>query len=331
MYRSDNAMIAGVVASIAEYLKVDASLLRIVAIILFVLLLGTPFLLYLLGILLIPRRPLDVSRPIEVKPSASGELPVVGRESNQSSQPTLGAVAPESRAAYFASSGTTAAVGPAAFGAAPSLPVASNAAVPYATTPGAGWVSSNSEAFDAVDPDKVTELASLSSRLRRSRGLSAALMLGLMLLATGLLALFAWLFNPVAWQFWPMVLVLGGLLTLFTPGYNGWSVSRAGYGILIITAGMTLQFWKFEIFPFDTFVLIAMNFWPLILVVLGLVVLGGALRRDVLKLMAALLMSLTLIMGVWTFGGMKGAYHISLPLIESYDLQLPPSPFQQPD
>jgi phage shock protein C len=274
LYRSDDAMVAGICSGFAEYFGIDATIARILAVIMLVLLVGTPIPLYLILIFIIPKRPLDKSRPIDVKASASSEMSAIRNQD---------------------------------------------------TTPGAAWVSTNSEAFDAVDPNNNS-----TTGKPITRGLSAAIALGLLLVGFGIIALLGLVVDSFFWQYWPLVIILVGLITLFTPGYNGWRVSRAGYGILVITIGTVLQLWQLGYYGLVVFWYTFWTLWPIGLIGLGLLVIGGTLRRDFFKLAAALLVSLTIAAGVWSFGWLDNTDTVPIPLFKNeLRITLPQLPFQQ--
>ncbi|MDR2957478.1 MAG: PspC domain-containing protein [Coriobacteriales bacterium] len=271
LYRSDDAMIAGVCAGFAEYLGLDPTVFRIFAIIMLVLLFGIPAILYLLLIIIMPKQPLDNSRPIDIKASVTSEMSAIRS---------------------------------------------------FGSTPGAAWVSSNSEAFDAVDPT----LNGTDGR-QASRGINILTILGVLLAGFAIIVLLGFFVDPFFWDYWPLIIILVGLIILCTPGYNGWRVSRAGYSILIVTVGIVIQLWRLGYYPLIVFWNTFWTFWPAGLIGIGLMIIGGVLRRDILKLASTLLISLALVIGVWSFGQMGGSYKIPFPLFEYIEIDLPDSPF----
>ncbi|MDR1713450.1 MAG: PspC domain-containing protein [Coriobacteriales bacterium] len=70
LYRSDDAMIAGVCGGLAEYFEMDATLVRIIAVTLVLLGLGTPVLAYVIAIFVIPKKPAGQQDYVDVKPAA---------------------------------------------------------------------------------------------------------------------------------------------------------------------------------------------------------------------------------------------------------------------
>lgn len=271
IYRSDNAMLAGVCAGIAEYFGYDPTIIRIYGVVSVVVTFGMLGIIYLILVFVIPKSPEDYHRPIEIKASSTGEISAISNRE---------------------------------------------------TTPGAAWVSSNSEVFDAAIPKATGAGDKLGSR-----GFSAAIMLGVLLVGFGVTALLGIIVDPFFWRYWPLVIILVGFITLCTPGYNGWKVLRAGYSILLITLGCVLQLWRLDYFEFSVFAATFHTLWPAGVIALGLLIMGGNLRLDILKLAAALLVSFSIVIGVWSFGHIGGSYFIQLPVLDPIEIELPFSPF----
>ncbi|MCQ2579705.1 MAG: PspC domain-containing protein [Treponemataceae bacterium] len=61
LYKSQNKMIAGVCAGIGEYFGIDPTIVRLGFIILLVVGVGIPFLVYIIGLVIIPDRPFSSS------------------------------------------------------------------------------------------------------------------------------------------------------------------------------------------------------------------------------------------------------------------------------
>ncbi|MCL2136958.1 MAG: PspC domain-containing protein [Coriobacteriia bacterium] len=271
LYRSDDAMVAGVCAGLADYFGIDSTIVRIYFVVIMMVFMGIPSLVYILMIFIIPKQPRFYDQPIDIKASANSEMSAISNRE---------------------------------------------------TTPGAAWVSSNSEAFDALDPE-----SSGTDGKPISRGLNVAISVGFMLVGFGIIALLGLFVDPFFWRYWPLIVILIGLISLFTPGFHGWRILRAGNSILLITVGCLLQFWRLDYYPFHVFFQTVTTLWPVALIVIGLLVIGGTLRRDIFKLAAALLLSLALVVGVWSFGNIGGPYYIKLPVMQPFKIELPMSPF----
>jgi phage shock protein C len=139
--------------------------------------------------------------------------------------------------------------------------------------------------------------------------------LGVLLVTIGILALLGIFFNLSVWDFWPLIIIALGFVALCTPGKNGWSLVRAGHAICLITSGIVRQFWAFHIITFHAFMLTFLYLWPVLLVVLGLFIIGGATEKSIFNLFGSLLFSLALLIGVWSFGQIDQVFVLLPPLL----------------
>jgi len=309
LYRSDDAMIAGICGGLAEYFDIDATLVRIIAVTLVLIGLGTPVLAYVIAIFVIPKRPVGQPEYVDVKPGA-----------------------PRTQAA---AAGAAAAAGVAAGGAVAGAHVQGAAAC--ASAPGACYTTSNSQAFDALRPEMVNSDRQAREQKRAERevrrlaeghsGLGKGVIIGFLLVGVGILALLGRFIDITIWRFWPLVLLVAGIAILFSPGKEGWKLERAGHGVSLITVGIVLQAWMLDVFSGSTFLRLLINLWPILLVLLGLTVISNGLRQSAYKLLGSLLFSLTLLLGVWCYGEIEapvylqgiGNGEISVPIPSSPD------------
>jgi phage shock protein C len=327
LFRSDDAMIGGVCAGIAEYFDIDPTIVRIIAVVLVILGIGAPIVIYFIAWLIMPRRPKDYVSYIDVKPAAHPN-PGANPAQNTNPAPTGGATGepPSPQATQ-----TSEAVDPAqsAGFAPPSSPAnpPGSATPPTASrscgcgsSPGTAYTSSNSETFDAVDPNAPAE------NPNRQRTVRSAISLGILLVALGLVALLGTLVDITLWRLWPLVLIIAGIIMLFTPGSKGWSIERAGHAIVLVAIGFALQICAIGIIPVSTFVHCLVHLWPVLLVIGGLAILGSALQKGVFNLLGSLIFSVTLILGVWCYGQITQPIEIDLPGDRAIVLDLPNSP-----
>jgi phage shock protein PspC (stress-responsive transcriptional regulator) len=169
--------------------------------------------------------------------------------------------------------------------------------------PGRAYTTCNPQAYDAADPT-----GSAATAKRPWYSIRTSVMLGILLVGVGLLALLGTFLDISIWRFWPMVIIVMGFMMLCTPGPRGWSLSRAGHAILTITVGFALQLWMLGVIVSTVFLFTFLNLWPILLVVAGLSIIGGATRQSVFGLFGSLLVSAALLFGIWSFG------QISIPL-----------------
>jgi hypothetical protein len=158
-----------------------------------------------------------------------------------------------------------------------------------------------------------------------------SIMLGILLVGIGLLALFGTFLDIAAWNFWPLIVIALGFVTLCTPRRGGWSLARAGRAISLITIGFALQLWSLGIITTGAFVLSFFYLWPILLVTLGLSVIGSATNRSVFKLFGSLVFSVALLFGIWNFGQIAGPLHIGLPGGRDVQITIPSPSFVPQD
>ncbi|MDR2196955.1 MAG: PspC domain-containing protein [Coriobacteriales bacterium] len=367
LFRSDDAMIGGVCAGIAEYFDIDPTIVRIIAVVLIVLGVGAPVIAYLIAWFIMPRRPKGYVSYIDVKPAGEGGRtpfvtpppPSTSTPPNPSPPPNPPTPSSPTTSASAASSPTpdpttvpdpdpafapppppsppppAAAQGTGGCAASPGSGYTASPGSGYTASPGSGYTASNSEAFDAVDPALDPNAPAPTKDANRRRTIRGAVIFGLLLVALGVIALLGTLVDISLWRLWPLILIIAGIIVLFTPGRRGWKIERAGHGILLVTAGIVLQVWLLGIIPTSTFPRMILHLWPVLLVILGLAILGSALQKSIFSLLGSLVFSATLIFGAWCFGQIAGPIHVDLFGQRSITIEVPPSPDfvwrQEPD
>jgi phage shock protein C len=289
-------MVAGVCGGIAEYFEIDPTLVRILFVVLVVISAGFALLAYVVAFFAMPKRSSASNGYIDVEPSPSAQ---------PAQQATPPAQEPQ----------------PAAAGAAGTMGYAYASPASNASTPGAGYTASNPVASTAWSAEAVQEGAE-----QHKHNHVGAVTFGVILIATGLLVLVSNLIDVSFWRFWPLVIVLCGTVMLFTPGRDGWEIARAGRGIVLITVGLLLQIWMLRIITFGVFVLVFLNLWPVLLVLAGISIIAGARKSGALKLVGSLVLSLTLILGVWVYGGFGEPVSIQVPGGRVITFNVPASP-----
>lgn len=300
LYRSNDKIIGGVCSGIAEYLNIDPTFTRVIAAILFVVFAGTPLLVYIALMVIIPKKPEDFSEYVDVTPVAdsSKQGAPVPPPSAPATNPSAGSVSSQSEG--------TGPFGATAFGGGQKDGNVSDT-VPN-NAPGAGYTASCATAYDAKNAGDAPS--------KKEKGVSSAsfaIMLGLVLVGLGALIIFDRLFGISAWRFWPMIVVVLGVVEIFTPGQEGWSLARVGGGISTIAIGLSLQAWMLGLISLSTFATIFFMFWPILLVVGGLAIIGSALKLNIFKFLGSLLFAGFLLFGVWYYGEFNDSLSLTLP------------------
>jgi phage shock protein C len=332
LYRSDDPVFAGVCGGLAEYFELDPTLIRILTVILVLAGFGLPVIAYIIAMVVMPRRSDEYPGYIDVKPApapptccapgASGNASATPGTTGTSEYPGNMGAAPAQATAQAASGGMGAPpVGAPPVGAPPvGAPPAQAAAQAAAqTAPGCAYTACNPQAYDAAGPwEQGAPKPSTPHRLH------AGIMLGILLVGIGLLALLDTFLNMAAWDFWPLIIIAFGFMFLCTPGKTGWSLVRAGHGLSLLAIGFTLQLWTLDIIETRAFALAFLYLWPILLIMLGLFIIGGATNNSVFRLFGSLLFSLALLFGIWNFGQVTEPLNIELP--GGYHLQVPVPP-----
>ncbi|MDR1184263.1 MAG: PspC domain-containing protein [Coriobacteriales bacterium] len=336
LYKSNDPVFAGVCGGVAEYFELDPTLIRILAVIFVLAGFGLPLLVYIIAMIVMPKRSDDYSDYIDVKPtpaqscassSATRTASVAGAGGSANVDPTVGVDAGVTGGGASTTAGVP--IGAAAgvpIGAAAGVPIGAAAGVantaqgspfaerstpPHVTwasteataTPGRAYTTCNPQAYDATDPS-----GQAATKKRPWYSIRTSVMLGILLVGVGLLALLGIFLEISLWRFWPMLIIIMGFAMLCTPGSHGWSLLRAGHAILMITVGFALQLWMLDIIASTVFLFTFLSLWPILLVVVGLSIIGSATRQSVFGLFGSLLVSAALLFGIWSFG------QISIPL-----------------
>lgn len=292
LHKSSDVVISGVCGGIAEYFDVDATLVRILTVVLFIAGLGFPIIIYVVCMFVMPPDPGVAQGYVDTR--AERTPPPCSRLYNVVNDACAGHNA-------TASSGATQPPPPD-----PSSRVTAAGAAAYA----AENAQSNARyTYDASTVDvgasgaaTMAGSASNADKPKKSHW-PTTLWFGAVLVAIGVIALLCNLVHLSLWRCWPLVIVVAGLVSLFTPGYKGWSLERAGNSIVLITVGLALLAWMLQIVPFRVFVAAFHDLWPLLLVVAGTAIIGSAQKSSFIKLFASLILSATIILGVWFYSG----------------------------
>jgi phage shock protein PspC (stress-responsive transcriptional regulator) len=187
--------------------------------------------------------------------------------------------------------------------------------------PGRAYTTCNPQAYDAVDSSHQS-----APGKRPWYSIRTSVMLGILLVGIGIFALLGTFLNISILSFWPMFIIVMGFMMLCTPGHRGWSLARAGNAIAVIAIGFALQLWTFDVISTKTFVLTFVHLWPVLLVVLGLSIIGGATKQGVFGLFGSLLLSATLLFGIWNFGQINAPLYIDGPGDLDFQITVPAPP-----
>ncbi|NTU89582.1 MAG: PspC domain-containing protein [Actinobacteria bacterium] len=311
LYRSNNAMIAGVCAGVAEYFAMDVTLLRVLAVLLLVIGVGSPIIVYLILWAVVPKAPDDYSAYVDVAPldtpqPAEKRTAVDGRPTGAPEPPA------EATAAYVKADESTyvppvpptvktnepvsGATGePVKNGYAPpgpkkETPGAAYSATPgaaYSATPGAAYSATYGAAYDAKPPKEKVQ----------AWYIGPAVVFGLVLICLGLSTLVSRFIPDFSlWAYWPLIIVAFGVLEACTPGKKGWSISRVFSGLSTVTIGLVLFACTTRFFGWGVWYTI-LTLWPIFLVAFGVSIIASGLRSTVLEALASLIFIFAILLG----------------------------------
>ena len=142
-----------------------------------------------------------------------------------------------------------------------------------------------------------------------------------MLLFCGVLALVSKFIIGVAWwQFWPLALVIVGIVQMVVPGERGRRAKKFSGGLILFCMGASLLPISLGAFDCATIARTFANLWPLLVIMAGLFVMGGALKSPLFPLLAALCFAAFCIGGfVWfSVPGPTEFMIIDVPFAQEY-------------
>ena len=253
LYRSNDSVFAGVCAGFAEYLDIDAVIVRILAVLLGVVSGFFPMLvLYVLTAVILPRRP--VVDPSTIPCAAyvpTRQEPGCQEQGPWAQQPQQPGPTPS----------------------ASSDPVFQpTERIPYA------------EQWQAVpQPD-----ASPDSDSALSASAKTGVVIGLLLLFVGIAGFIGTIVADIVWwQLWPAFFLLAGLMLMLVPSAHMPFLDRFSLGISVIAMGVVALALSVGVLAWSSVSMAFANLWPVLIIASGLIVIGSALRNGVFGLVAA--------------------------------------------
>lgn len=334
LYRSRDALIAGVCAGVADYFGADPLAVRILAVALAVASAGSLAVAYLVLWAIIPKAPKAV-KPVEVQPKevhsetfgsldylrAQGEGKRGGRECMERCSASFGSMAhvppppPAALAAQVIANGTAPVSysGPLAQPAAPGVGldggtvVAAGASDPAAPVPPTAPAASAPSAAPASPAPAVPPAAPIPRKAEdvavpSATSVYALLSGGCLLLFAGLSAAMSSCVEGVRWwQCWPLLLVIIGIVRMSIPGRVGVRMLDFVLGLAVFCLGVVLLFASLGIISWGSLAVIGFALWPLFVLCTALIGVGALRKAPGLVLAAGLLFLACCIAGVAIF------------------------------
>ena len=119
-------------------------------------------------------------------------------------------------------------------------------------------------------------------------GVKAALFAGSFLLFFGMSAMVASMVEGVVWwQYWPLIFVILGI-GMVVPGEEGHRMRQFVDSLITFSAGVVLVLMSLDVIGWRSIEFMLVGLWPLLLIMVGLLLLGGALKSPLLTLLAGL-------------------------------------------
>lgn len=245
LHRSDDEVVAGVCAGIAEYLDIDPIAARIAAVLLTVSTAGAALAVYVVMWLVLPKK-FDAPAPIACAAYVPGD-------------------AAFGRSAGFAAPG----VAKRKRGSAP--------------VPPAGFVVE--EGACRPDAPASQPVPSGDSSSCERGGMAGwprlCVWVGSIVLAADAALLFDFFIGGVGWwQLWPMAVVVAGVVLMFVPARRGSHARRFSVGLVLIAAGGVALFMSIGILSPLSAPYAVSKLWPIFLVMAGLLTMNVSLRDE---------------------------------------------------
>lgn len=332
LLRSRKALIGGVCAGVADYFNVDPLIVRIIMVVFTFAsagLLGAAYIVLWIVLPLEPKEeaPLDV-QPQSVHSETYGTVDFdASRKDEAGAAKVPRAPSPAQAASWrythpaYTSSAhvppeppagaahASSSVRPGNVAGAPQPPFA-----PPPTPPYEGWAP---VAPPPQQPAKPTPNSSVK----------AALWAGSFLLFFGVSAMVASMMEGVVWwQYWPLIFVILGIVRMVIPGEEGHRMRQFVDGLIAFFSGVVLVLMSLGVIGWQSLELMLVGLWPLLLMVVGLLLLGGALKSPTLTLLAGLCFAAFCVVGMlwYSVPGATEELVISAPYGREYHFDMQP-------
>ncbi len=308
LYRSRDALIGGVCAGIASYFEADPLVVRILAIVLALITVGIAIIVYLILWLAVPKEPLKFT-PFDVQPRAAksdrfGSVscsvesdqfshaadvatpaamagwrytqPTYSNSAHRPPEPPAHAPVPGGVATSAGSAGTASA---GAVSARPSVPSSA------ASTSPAGGAHARRQ---AREPYKAT------SRAR----VQLALVIGSLLLFFIIAFIASVAIDQVEWwQFWPLFMVILGIVRMVLPDPQGWALDGFSWGFALFVLGVLLLPMSLGLFAWSTLVVMISQLGSILCLAGVVFVIGVIVGSSALRFIAAVLFAAFCLLG----------------------------------
>lgn len=294
LYRSNDSMIAGVCAGIAEYFGVDPTLIRVLAVLIAFLSFGAAVFAYLVLMICVPKTPDRYSDCIDVDPVESHTMnasedrrgcPSDPREERGRAASPV-APPPPPRAATASEAGTSAQgrTDPMSGDDAATRPASMDN-----PTPGAAYSANYGAAFDTTYEHK------------DKKSVKPLIVVGVVFIVIGLINLLNQFFPAISWwAYWPLLLAAIGVYKMIGNRKHPWSIYRFLSGVLILLVALLLFACTTGMLGWGVWISV-LSYWPMLLIALGCVVISSAVKVRGLKVLGSVIVLAMMAFGVYGY------------------------------
>lgn len=301
LYRAQDSLLGGVCTGVADYFNIDPIIVQILTVVLTILSAGSLAVAYVALWIIIPRVP-DSNAPVDVQPQevhsdTYGAVPCSGKRTTDSSKTDS---VPEVPYDPLAGSAHIPPVPPYATGVQQPVPPSAAGATAQQPTTSPDWQfagqaqgqsgqpepgPSQAQPHAAAQPQVSVPVTPIPEH--RGSGGGGALWFGVVLLFIGLAALLGVFVTGVEWwQFWPLLFVIAGIGEMVVPGKKGHRMERFVSGLMQFAFGAAALPFSLGFVDLYSLEPILYNLWPILVIMCGLFIMGGALNSPLITLLA---------------------------------------------
>lgn len=318
LLRSRKALIGGVCAGVADYYNVDPLIVRIIMVVFTLASAGLLGLAYAALWALLPLEPKEEA-PFDVEPQSvhSETYGTVEFDASRKSEPGAPKAASAAQAAswrYTHPSYTSAAHVP------PEPPAGASRTADATDVPQHSHTSPY-ESWSSISPQQQPPAEPSRSSVK------AALWVGSLLLFLGVSAMVTSVIEDVVWwQYWPLIIVILGIVRMVVPGEEGHRMRKFVDGLIAFFSGVVLVLMSLGAIGWQSIEFMLVGLWPLLLMMTGLLLLGGALKSPTLTLLAGVCFVVFCVVGLvgYSVPGATEELVVSAPYGREYRFDMQP-------
>lgn len=320
LYRSRDSLLGGVCKGIAEYFNIDPIVVQIITVVLTIATAGMAGIAYIALWIIMPLMP-DPNAPVdvhahEVHSDTYGQVDYgMGRQTEATAASGTSSAGdsyvgcahtpPEPPFTSSSTSPPPASAHTEAHEVAQAYATASpveRGGSPEAAPKGEpGYASQSQTSYQGTQQGSTASQAAYQgasqnpmppqgvARADSTRVSGGALWFGFILLFIGITALLSFFVEGVQWwQFWPLIFVISGIGHMVVPDKKGRRMDRFVNGLTSFSFGVAALPFSLGLIALSSLIPIFTNLWPLLVIMCGLFVLGGAMKAPIITLLGGL-------------------------------------------